>query len=584
MRLASALAAAFSLGLMSPTEAALTPLWVGPAFSGSWFTDTRSGEGFTLQILDSGSAEVIWFTYPPAGSAAKQAWIIALDGKLDGDRIRFENAFTTRGPKFGASFDPAQVEIVPWGMIEFQFTGCNEGSFTYAGPAGWGSGTRPLVRLTAVAELECAGKRRLEASGSRALSGLKSRSGAWFDPAHNGEGWQLEELPDGRAQVYWFTYDETGAQAWTLGTASTGGDRIDLESMLQPVGTNFGVDFDPADVRLLPWGRLTLQFDDCLSGVASYASTIPAYGSGSLRPVRLSRLAATTCHATAAAPPLGGTWTQGTPMPAPQSEHAVVPMSGLHCALGGFGDPRAFKCYDLATNSWSRRADVPVGRDHAEAVSLGSEVLFVGGFATDFGPQDIAGWRYRVAEDRWEPVPQLPQAAASGAAVLGNFAYFGTFSGSVHQVNLTTLAVRTIPNASLIARNHSQLVAFQGELWLMGGRYRSGVAHGEVAIFDPASETWRAGPTMAVGRSGFAAAASDSMIIVAGGERLDTSKVLVDVEAIVAGDVLWRTLPSLPFAVHGFGGTLQGNTFIALGGSRGAGGVANEGQVQIYRW
>ena len=36
--------------------ATLAPLWVGPAFSGSWYSTDRSGEGFILQLLENGSA------------------------------------------------------------------------------------------------------------------------------------------------------------------------------------------------------------------------------------------------------------------------------------------------------------------------------------------------------------------------------------------------------------------------------------------------------------------------------------------------------------------------------------------------
>lgn len=62
----------------------LAPLWVGPAYSGSWYDPSRSGEGFTLQILEDGSALAVWFTYPPVGSAARQAWIIAEGGLAGG--------------------------------------------------------------------------------------------------------------------------------------------------------------------------------------------------------------------------------------------------------------------------------------------------------------------------------------------------------------------------------------------------------------------------------------------------------------------------------------------------------------------
>src|SRR3982750_4640360 len=148
---------------------AVSPLWVGPAFSGTWFAPERSGEGISLQILDNGSALALWFTYPPAGAAAQQAWIYAADGRIEGDRVIFDGAITTRGPRFGASFNPSELQVQPWGTMELRFSDCNTVDLTYAGPAAWGSGSRRLTRLTAYAELECDGKKRLTSSGTRTL-------------------------------------------------------------------------------------------------------------------------------------------------------------------------------------------------------------------------------------------------------------------------------------------------------------------------------------------------------------------------------------------------------------------------------
>ena len=62
--------------------------WVSPAVSGAWFNAGRSGEGVILQMLPNGRVLAIWFTYPPAGEAGEQAWLIAQDGTVDGDTIR----------------------------------------------------------------------------------------------------------------------------------------------------------------------------------------------------------------------------------------------------------------------------------------------------------------------------------------------------------------------------------------------------------------------------------------------------------------------------------------------------------------
>jgi len=324
---------------------AITPLWIGPAFSGSWYTPSRSGEGFIVQVLDNGSVVAIWFTFPPEGSAAQQAWIFAQGGMIDGNRVRFDQVFTTRGPRFGAGFDPAARVLQPWGTLELTFSDCNTGEVSYAGPTQWGSATRAMQRLTSIDELGCGSKQRLTSSGARSLAGLRQRSAAWYDPTHSGEGWFVEELPDGRAVSYWFTYDENGEQAWTVGVAKHSGERIDIATSVRPLGTHFGADFDPLEIQQQSWGSYTLAFDDCSISTLNYASTLPAFGSGSLRPQRLTRLAGSVCIDGTPSAPTSGSWTSGAAMPDPQSELAAANWNGRFYVAGGFGAARGFKRY-----------------------------------------------------------------------------------------------------------------------------------------------------------------------------------------------------------------------------------------------
>lgn len=567
----------------------LTPLWVGPAFSGSWYTPSRSGEGFIVQVQDNGRVTAVWFTYPPAGSDAEQAWIFAQEGVIEGDRIRFPVVFTTSGPRFGPDYDPTQFQRQDWGSLSLRFSDCNRGTVEYAGPAGWGSGTREIERLTGLDELGCAPKQKLTGSSTRALAGLKQRSAAWFDPTHSGEGWLLEELPDGRAVLYWFTYDDQGRQAWTIGLAPSFGERVEISENLRPVGARFGDDFDAAAVRRETWGTVTLEFSDCDSGQLRYSSTQNGFGSGSLRPIRLNRLAGSACLNSAPAAATGGTWSDGAPMPGnAQSETASAVLDGKILVGGGFGDSTGFKRYDPVANSWTTLAPVPGGRDHAVAAVVGGQVLYTGGYANGGGDQDNIGFRYLPGENRWEVDASLPNAFASGGAALNGYAWFASVSGVLQQVDPRTGAVRTIGGHGVGApRDHSNLVAFQGELWLLGGRRAFVREVSEVSIFDPASESWRVGPPMRFARSGFAAAASQTHLLVAGGELLTSLSVLPEVEAISAGAEQWERLPPLPLAVHGVPGAMVPGlprSFFVLAGSITAAQAGNTPRVQVYRW
>jgi hypothetical protein len=106
-----------------------------------------------------------------------------------------------------------------------------------------------------------------------------------------------------------------------------------------------------------------------------------------------------------------------------------------------------------------------------------------------------------------------------------------------------------------------------------------------VSIYDPASETWRAGPPLANARGGFGVVATPTAILLTGGERLPTpQRVLASMESIAAGQDTWTALSPMAFPVHGVGAVLRGNAFYVLGGSRQAGLATNEGRVQVYRW
>jgi hypothetical protein len=99
-------------------------------------------------------------------------------------------------------------------------------------------------------------------------------SAMWFDPARDGEGWMLEILPDDRALVYWFTFDEAGAPRWLVGTGRVLGNRIEFEDLIESRGAVFGVGYDPADLIQTAVGSATFIFTGCQAGWVEYQ----AYG------------------------------------------------------------------------------------------------------------------------------------------------------------------------------------------------------------------------------------------------------------------------------------------------------------------
>lgn len=104
-------------------------------------------------------------------------------------------------------------------------------------------------------------------------------TGSWYDPSHSGEGFILQVIDESNALVYWFTYDKSGKQFWTLGTGQINGGEIRFDDMLSYRGGRFGPEFDKNDVSNQRWGSLVLSFDDCNSGTATYTNS-GSFGSG----------------------------------------------------------------------------------------------------------------------------------------------------------------------------------------------------------------------------------------------------------------------------------------------------------------
>ncbi|MBL8513605.1 MAG: hypothetical protein JNJ55_06405 [Betaproteobacteria bacterium] len=567
--LALVLAAPLSAGAQAATNG---PYWPGPAVSGAWFDPDRNGEGVIVQFLPNGKSVAVWFTYPPEGDPAEQAWLITDLGAVEGSKIKFDTVVRPQGGVFGDAFDPSKIDSTPWGSLELEFLGCNSAILRYAGPAAFGSGTRSLTRLTALDQLECSGNRTLNNGGGRALAGMRAKSGAWYVPSRSGEGWLLEELPDGRSVVYWFTYTPQGRQAWTLGIGTRNGNRLDIAGNVMPRGTRFGAAFNAAQVQSVPWGNVSFEFGNCDTVTVGYSSLLNGFGSATRTASRLTTLGGAVCIDGTPQPRTRGTWAEAAAIPGPaQSEHAATVLDGKIYMMSGFGDEQGFKRYDPASNSWSILPATPSGRDHHAAFAIDGGVFMSGGSVHGAGgPNDAStAFRYDVATNRWEPRPEIAPHFGSHAAVLNGRAYIGTLNGSMQEYDPRQRTVRTIARASSGPRDHSQVVAYLGEIWMIAGRTPE---TSSVSIYDPASERWRAGPSLNNVRAGFAAAVVDDQIVVGGGEILSVPfRVEPTVEVYTAGGIGWQMGPNLPIAVHGTAGAGLGGRFYVLGGSTSAG-------------
>jgi hypothetical protein len=119
--------------------------------SGSWYDPAHSGEGYVLEILTDERVLVYWFSFDSQGN---RRWFFGT-GEISDGRLLFEEMFTTHGGIFGPGFDPAKVELRPWGSLELDIN-CESGSADFSSTEeGFPAGSLNLTRLTSLDDLSC---------------------------------------------------------------------------------------------------------------------------------------------------------------------------------------------------------------------------------------------------------------------------------------------------------------------------------------------------------------------------------------------------------------------------------------------
>jgi len=258
------------------------PFTIEPGIAASWLDPAHDGEGFVIQILEGDRAVLFWFTYDDEGN---QDWYIA-EGEIRGNRLLFAKLLRFSGGVFGPGFDPEAVSGEVVGSAKFIWSGCDRGTMDWH--IGNRSGRQELTRLSSIMGLDC-GPPRGAPVWLEALY-----SGAWFDPTHDGEGFAVEVLWDGRVVVYWFSFGPDGSRRWFVGVGEIVDGALVFDTLLTTRGGIFGDGFDPDLVERLPWGKLVMDVT-CAGGTAAYDSTEEGFGTGLLSVVKLTDLLGLSC-------------------------------------------------------------------------------------------------------------------------------------------------------------------------------------------------------------------------------------------------------------------------------------------------
>jgi hypothetical protein len=275
------------------------------ARSGFWFDPRRGGEGIVVTELDDSMnaredakrrrVAISWYTYAPgADGGGAQRWITGA-GVAHGNALVIDDAVLVFDGRLGAS---TPVRRQRFGRIELVFDAdagvagpqASTARLRYSGPAGWGSGELSLVRLT------WSGAGLTESAQAAAQPPIdtraSARSGIYFDPAREGQGFFLQQqLATGgataRSFLAMFTFDAAGRPLWLVGAdTGNGNGRIVFDPVQSTRGARFDA-FDPGQVQRLPWGRIELEYRDCDISAVNWQANDPQIGSGRMQVQRL---------------------------------------------------------------------------------------------------------------------------------------------------------------------------------------------------------------------------------------------------------------------------------------------------------
>lgn len=196
----------------------------------------------------------------------------------------------------------------------------------------------------------------------------------------------------------------------------------------------------------------------------------------------------------AAAP---GSWTTKAPLPTARRRMAgavVRNSSGqyLFYAIGGNNETnsamRRVEAYNAATNSWTRRANLPADRSGAAAAAIGRKIYVVGGSSLTAGATSTL-FVYDQATNTWTQKASLPVNSVLGiAGVIEGRLYLVTSSSTLasqrlYRYNPTT---NSWTRRADPIKNHFSGIGgvIEGKLYVAWGRSHT------VDVYNPATNQW----------------------------------------------------------------------------------------------
>ena len=204
---------------------------------------------------------------------------------------------------------------------------------------------------------------------------------------------------------------------------------------------------------------------------------------------------------------------------------SLNPKSDVYAFLPGSG----------GNGTWIRRASLPRPLALLGAASLGDSIIITAGGVTSLGFATAQCFRYRIAQDRWDTLPPLPQARISGGLVAqgGKLYLLGgldstslAFTSTIFQYDPATGQWQTRRTLRApMAFNHQSIASDGHLIYLVGGGAGVSLWPGSylVQAWNPANDSlkWETSlpETVGVQSTCYVAYGGTSFLLTTGGFR-----------------------------------------------------------------
>ena len=285
------------------------------------------------------------------------------------------------------------------------------------------------------------------------------------------------------------------------------------------------------------------------------------------------------------------TWKKAAPSPFARVESPADVVNGKIYLCGGFTDnlqaSNQVDVYDPASDSWTRKKDMPTRLTHLNPASAGDSIWFAGGFKGKHpGPVTDEVWKYDSAADTWTAGPPLPERRAGGglAIVEGKLHYFGGYKADrdTNSGDHWSLALdggkawqreADLPDP----RGHVSAAVLDGKIYALGGDHGHDKTQIDVSSchrFDPATKKWSEIASLPDGRSHFESSTIiyKGRILIVGG-RCNSSKpprnVVADLLQYDPKANTWTVVGAMPEKLLAPAAAIVSGRIVVTGGGLG---------------